>query len=144
MSTVTPPASQPQANNSNTTGLSIYARGFRKSWQAASADNDLTLYGFRRFKTSHLLNLRFLEDEIAELDHDVFQAGLTLGLDHAPANKLGLNYCKRDAYTPDIGVIITGELVLRLRGLLRQYGTYHIYLNIIEGGKLNSILDELR
>lgn len=100
----------------------IYVKQFRKNWQAASADRDLTLYGFRRFKTSHLLNLRFLEDEIAELDHVVYQAGLTLGLDHAPSNKLGLKYCKRDSKAPGIESAITEDLVLRLRSLLKQYG----------------------
>lgn len=107
----------------NTTpNISIYAKQFRQNWQAASADTALSLYGFRRFKTSHLLNLRFLEAEIADLDHIIYQAGLTLGLDHAPANKLGLNYCKRDANVPAIGATITEELVLKLRGLLKQYG----------------------
>lgn len=115
-------APQPTAAIDNTPDLGIYAKHFRKNWRAASADTDLTLYGFRRFKTSHLLNLRFLEDEIAELDHVVYQAGLTLGLEHAPANKLGLSYCKRDANVPAFGATITEELVLRLRELLSQYG----------------------
>jgi hypothetical protein len=97
---------------------------FQRNWQLASADGDLTLYGFRRFKTAHLLNLRFLEDEIAELDHVIYQAGLTLGLDHAPANKLGLKYCRKDPNVPSISVTVTEDLVLKLRNLLRQYGLY--------------------
>lgn len=125
MSAGAPAAPQPTAATINIApDPVIYARRFRKDWQAASADRDLTLYGLRRFKTSHLLNLRFLEDEIAELDHIIYQAGLTLGRDHAPANKLGLNYCKRDTNVPALTTAITEELVLRLRDLLKQYGLY--------------------
>lgn len=129
MSTGARPDLHTPAENHNTSEFGREARRFRKNWQAASADNSLTLYGFRRFKTSHLLNLRFLEDEIAELDHLVYQAGLTLGIDHAPANRLGLNYCKRDRRIPAIGETITHELVLRLRDLLKQYG---LYPNLVE------------
>lgn len=122
MSTGARPSSKPQPDTHTNPNLGFHARVFRKNWQAASADSDLALYGFRRFKTSHLLNLRFLEDEIAEIDHTIYQAGLTLGVDHAPANKLGLNYCKRDSDVPAIGETITEDLVLRLRDLLKQYG----------------------
>lgn len=128
MSTGTGPDSNPQPNTHAKPILGFHAKGFQKNWQAASADSDLALYGFRRFKTSHLLNLRFLEDEIAEIDHIIYQAGLTLGVDHAPANKLGLNYCKREANVPAISETITEELVLRLRDLLKQYGPYPILL----------------
>ncbi|KAH8750348.1 hypothetical protein F5883DRAFT_435058 [Diaporthe sp. PMI_573] len=115
--------SQPQPNNQATTPcLGPYIKRFQRNWQLASADSYLTLYGFRRFKTTHLLNLRFLEDEMAELDHIIYQAGLTLGLDNAPANKLGLKYCKRDPNMPNISAIITEDLVLKLRNLLMQYG----------------------
>lgn len=69
------------------------------------------------------MNLRFLEDEIAELDHVIYQAGLTLGIDHAPSNKLGLKYCKKDANVPVIDATITEDLVLRFRSLLAQYGS---------------------
>lgn len=118
------PDLQTEAENHNTSDFGSEAGRFRKNWQAASADSSITLYGFRRFKTSHLLNLRFLEDEIAELDHMVYQAGLTLGIEHAPANRLGLNYCKRDRRIPAIRETITHELVLRLRDLLKQYGLW--------------------
>lgn len=95
---------------------------FHKHWQTATDDNDLTLYGFRRFKTTHLLNLRFLEDEIADLDHILYQAGLSLGIDHSPANRLGLKDCQKDARVPTIQTTITDDLVLKLRCLIRQYG----------------------
>jgi hypothetical protein len=45
---------------------------FCKLWPRITSDDNLTLHGFRRFKTTHLLNLRFLEEEIAELDHVVY------------------------------------------------------------------------
>lgn len=95
---------------------------FFQHWQAATDDNDLTIYGFRRFKTTHLLNLRFLEDEIAALDHVLYQAGLSIGIDHSPANRLGLKYCQRDAEVPGVEATITENLVLKLRNLVQQYG----------------------
>ncbi|KAH6714369.1 hypothetical protein BKA61DRAFT_424009, partial [Leptodontidium sp. MPI-SDFR-AT-0119] len=69
---------------------------FRAHWQSSTADSNLTLHGFCRFKTTHLLNLRFLESEIAELDHIIFQAGLSLGLSPSPEGRLGLKHGKRD------------------------------------------------
>jgi len=39
---------------------------------ASTADNNLTLHGFRRFKTTYLLNLRFLEEEIAQMDYTLY------------------------------------------------------------------------
>lgn len=97
---------------------------FQKAWQAASAHSDVALYGFRRFKTSHLINLRFLEDEIAELDHVIYQTGLALGLNNCPANRLGLKYCRRDAPVPGkVRDTIPTEAISRLRHLLRDYGS---------------------
>lgn len=95
---------------------------FRKAWIASTADNNLTLHGFRRFKTTHLLNLRFLEDEIAELDHVLYQAGLGLNLSPSATDRLGLKHSKRDADAPKISDTITKELVTKLRDLLKQYG----------------------
>lgn len=95
---------------------------FRKAWIASTADNNLTLHGFRRFKTTHLLNLRFLENEIAELDHVLYQAGLSLGVSPSSTDRLGLKHSKRDASIPKVSDIITEELVRKLRDLLKQYG----------------------
>lgn len=106
------------------TDFKRYPEAFRKNWQTATDDNNLTLYGFRRFKTSHLLNLRFLEDRIAELDHILYQAGLSLNTDHTPANRLGLEHCKKDSQVPSIASTITTELVSELRDLIKQYGLY--------------------
>lgn len=95
---------------------------YRKCWESSTDDNNLTLHGFRRFKTTHLLNLRFLESEIADLDHTIYQAGLSLGLTPSPTDRLGLKHSKRDANVPKINDAITREFILQLRDLLRQYG----------------------
>ena len=98
------------------------ASKFERIWQNCTDDNNLTLHGFRRFKTSHLLNLRFLEDEIAELDHIIYQAGLSLDLERSPNDRLGLRHSKRDSNAPCIHDTINGDLILKLRGLIKQYG----------------------
>ena len=97
---------------------------FCKCWMTSTDDNNLTLHGFRRFKTTHLLNLRFLEHEIAEMDHTIYQAGLGLGLSPSSTDRLGLKHSKRDKHAPRIDDAITQEFILKLRDLLRQYGEY--------------------
>lgn len=98
------------------------AAKFRKHWQSSTDDNNLTLHGFRRFKTTHLLNLRYLEDEIAELDHTIYQAGLSLGLSPSPSDRLGLKHSRRDANVPNTNDTINRSFILKLRELLKQYG----------------------
>ena len=95
---------------------------FRKLWLKVTDDNGLTLHGFRRFKTTHLLNLRFMEEEIDRLDHQIYQAGLKLGFKPTSIDKLGLRHVKRDASALGAEQVITEDLVLRLRELLKQYG----------------------
>jgi len=112
MATVAEPA-QPPTN---------LVRDFVKLWRVSTADNNITLYGFRRFKTAHLVNLRFLEAEIAELDHKIYQAGLSLDSPLSPTDRLGLKNSKRDEVVPPNEDTITRELVLRLRDLMRDYG----------------------
>lgn len=97
-------------------------RQFSAHWQFSTADNNLTLHGFRRFKTTHLLNLRFLEAEIAELDHAIYQAGLSLEIQPSATDRLGLKHSKRDRDIPKLEDTITNELVLKLRDLLQKYG----------------------
>ncbi|KAF2647201.1 hypothetical protein K491DRAFT_741861 [Lophiostoma macrostomum CBS 122681] len=87
---------------------------FRKCWIASTANNNLTLHGFRRFKTTHLLDLRFLENKIADMDHIICQAGLSLGLNPSFTDRLGLKHGKRDANIPNISDTITREFVLEL------------------------------
>jgi hypothetical protein len=82
-----------------------------------------TLPGFRRFNTTHRLNLRLLETEIAEMDHTVYQAGLSLDLSPSPADRLGLKHSIRDASTPKVEEVITHEFIIKLRDLIKQYGS---------------------
>jgi len=77
---------------------------FRKVWKQSIEDNNLSLYGFRRFKTTHLVN-----------------------------DRLGLRHSKRDLDTPVPEQVVTPELIRSLRNLIKQYGklyaqlsTYHI------------------
>ena len=95
---------------------------FRKLWSNITDDNALTLYGFRRFRTTHLLNLRLLETEIDKIDHQIYQAGLGLGLPSTGADKLGLKQSRRDAHAPRPEEVLKPELVTRLRQLLTEYG----------------------
>lgn len=107
------------ADNGNSIGVQ-----FRTLWPCITADSNFTLHGFRRFKTTHLLNLRFLENEIAELDHIIYQAGLSLEGPVSPCDRLGLKHSQKDANVPAIPETITKEFVLKLRGLIQQYGMY--------------------
>lgn len=97
---------------------------FYEHWQVSTADSNLTLHGFRRFKTTHLLNLRYLEAEIAEIDHDIYQLGLGLNLELSATDRLGLKHCKKDDKPPLIEEAPSKELIQRLRRLLKEYGTY--------------------
>ncbi|KAB2569031.1 hypothetical protein DBV05_g12293 [Lasiodiplodia theobromae] len=110
-----------EANGIESQHLSRQREEFLKIWKASTADSNLTLYGFRRFKTSHLLNLRFLEAEIAELDHDFYQAGLSLNIEPSTVDRLGLAYCKKDAQIPALEETISCEKILKLRGLIKEY-----------------------
>ncbi|KAF5493182.1 hypothetical protein CGCF413_v010402 [Colletotrichum fructicola] len=94
---------------------------FRDHWKTSTADDNVTLYGFRRFKTTHLLNLRFLENEIAELDHIIYQAGLSLEFSPTERDRLGLKHSRRDQDLLNPLAAIDNELVKKLRGLLQQY-----------------------
>lgn len=95
---------------------------FPSLWQASTADSNLTLYGFRRFKTAHLLNLRYLEAEINELSNLVYQLGLGLDIQPSAVDRLGLRHAKRDEVPPSIEKEVTKELIDKLRRLLKEYG----------------------
>lgn len=105
--------------------VSCYSEPFRKIWSEITSDNYLTLFGFRRFRTTHLLNLRFLEAEIDIIDHDLYQAGLQLDQQLGRGytiDRLGLKQAKKDSE----GVIVEGAvnkaLIMRLRRLIKEYG----------------------
>lgn len=97
------------------------AQVFRKLWPRVTDDDNLALHGFRRFKTAHLLNLRFLEQEIAEVDRAIYQAGLSLGHEPSTRDRLGLKHSTIDPNPPALKDTITQDLVLKLRNLLQQY-----------------------
>ena len=102
----------------NASSGSPTASKFCQFWPGNTNDNNLTLHGFRRYKTTHLLNLRFLEDEIAMLDHSIYQAGLSLGHEPSVRDRLGLKSSKTDSNIPDVEKILTPDLVLELRNLI--------------------------
>lgn len=99
-----------------------YAKLFRKLWLKVTDDNSLTLHGFRRFKTTHLVNLRFLEEEIHKVDHEIYQAGLKFGFEATSVDKLGLRHATRDASALGAEEVISSTLIVKLRALIRQYG----------------------
>jgi hypothetical protein len=115
---------KPQISITATTneGKSETYRLFEKVWSSSTEDSNLALYGFRRFKTTHLLNLRLLEEEIDRIDHRIYQAGLKLGIDPSPSDRLGLKYCQKEEHALQPEEIINEELISRLRELLKQYG----------------------
>lgn len=117
---------------------------FRKLWRQATDDNYFTLFGFRRFRTAHLLNLRFLEEEIDKLDHQIFQASIRLGYTPSATDKLGLRHGKRDVNAQGADETVNQELVLKLRDLLKEYGMYFHEIALpfwlIEGRRQPSIL----
>lgn len=104
---------------------------FPNLWQASTADSNLTLHGFRRFKTTHLLNLRYIEAEIAEIDHTIYQLGLSSNVAPSSTDRLGLKHCKRDEIPPSADQTLSKELLQRLRQLLKDYGMFQIRCHII-------------
>ncbi len=98
------------------------ARLFRDLWRVTTDDNRLTLFSFRRFRTAHLLNLRFLEAEIDQIDHIIYQAGLKLDVPLAKEDRLGLRHGKKDVNALGAEETIDRESVLHLRHLLKEYG----------------------
>lgn len=95
---------------------------FASHWEVGTADSNLTLHGFRRFKTTHLINLRYLEAEIAEMDHLFYQLGLSLNLETSSTDRLGINHCQKDETAPSIDEVLTSELIQKLRRLIKEYG----------------------
>lgn len=110
---------------------------FRELWPIVTDDNNITLHSFRRFKTSHLLNLRFLEAEIAEIDSKIYQAGLASGHEPSARDRLGLKHSTIEPDAPALEDTITRDLILRLRDLLSQYGLCyprhpgHLTINVL-------------
>lgn len=96
---------------------------FGSFWRGATSDHHETLFGFRRYRTAHLLNLRFLEAEIEEIDRHLYQAGLQRDqcLDRRyRVDRLGLQRAKRDS--EHVGQPVNKDLIARLRTLIKEYG----------------------
>ncbi|KAH7304550.1 hypothetical protein B0I35DRAFT_363056 [Stachybotrys elegans] len=115
---------------------------FRKIWPCVTNDNNLTLHGFRRFKVTHLVNLRLLEQEIAHIDRKIYQAGLCLGHEPSPQDRLGLRDATRDSEVSALEDTITPELVLRLRDLLQKYDEALVAFGNIMAMETVSLLDD--
>ena len=110
------------------------ARDFRTHWSSSTDDNELSLFSYRRFRSSHLINLRFLEAEISKIDREIYQAGLQLGIDAERKDILGLRSATRDANVPSIEETITQEKILELRRLLKEYGECYLGSMMIRHG----------
>ncbi|KAL6701129.1 hypothetical protein J3F84DRAFT_402974 [Trichoderma pleuroticola] len=115
---------------------------FPNHWQASTADSNLTLHGFRRFKTTHLLNLRYLEAEVAEIDHLIYQLGLSLNMEPSSTDRLGLKHCTRDEVLPSTDQTVSKELIQRLRQTLKEYDEAVIAFNTIMSMETFALLDD--
>ncbi|KAI1273581.1 hypothetical protein F5Y07DRAFT_253008 [Xylaria sp. FL0933] len=120
------------------------AQEFPQHWEKVTADSDLTRHGFRRFKTTQLINLRFLEDEIVELDRIIYQASLSLGFDPSSSDTLGLRDNLRNTDAPRVKEKITQEMVLKLRDLIKEYNDALIAFNQIMTMETFSLMDDER
>ncbi|TVY42081.1 hypothetical protein LOCC1_G004289 [Lachnellula occidentalis] len=112
-------------------GILNLGREFRSHWRTATDDSELSLFCFRRFRTGHLLNLRFLENEITRVDHEIYQAGLQIEIDPGSKDKVGLRNATRDANVLPIEEIITRTRLQELRALLKEYDDTIISFNKI-------------
>lgn len=124
-----PGASQSELSEKHT-GLDhdiFYSQSFGTIWPEVTSDNYLNLFGFQRYRTAHLFNLRLLEAEIGAINHNVYQSGLQLSqpLDYEhKLDRLGLKHAKKDNDRKKIEEVVNQALVIRLRELIKQYGTY--------------------
>ncbi|PFH61520.1 hypothetical protein XA68_17097 [Ophiocordyceps unilateralis] len=115
---------------------------FPNHWQASTADSNLTLHGFRRFKTSHLLNLRYLEAEIAEIDHLIYQIGLGLDIEPSKVDRLGLKQCQKDEKAPRPEKAVSKKLIQRLRRLMKEYDEAIIAFSTIMSMDTFSLIED--
>ncbi|KAI0437233.1 hypothetical protein F4803DRAFT_566232 [Xylaria telfairii] len=101
---------------------------FMKYWRTTTADNSLTLHGFRRFKTTYLLNLRFLEGEIATLNHTIYQAALGLGLGPSSSDRHEALIAFNHIMTMETFSLLDDERQSSLRTELSLYEIYNTRL----------------
>jgi hypothetical protein len=118
---------------------------FRKVWPAVTDPNPLILFGFRRFRTSHLLNLRALEHDIMLLDHDIFQAGLQFGKETRKGERLALSHAGRDVVPEGASLpVVDRKKIEDLRSLLQQYGMFSCPIILVSDVPLSSHIVCLR
>ncbi|KAK2049425.1 hypothetical protein LZ31DRAFT_514319 [Colletotrichum somersetense] len=122
-------------------GTDALQEQFHAHWQSSTADEDVTLYGFSRFRTIHLLNLRFLEDEISELNRLVYQAGLSLSENPPSRKRLDMEF-RWDGMSSEPSKTINHKLVTKLRDLLRQYDEALVAFHNIMGMETSSLIDD--
>ena len=97
---------------------------FHDIWSDATSDNRLTLFGFKRHRTAHLVNLRYLALEIEKVNYAIFQASLQVDRTPHHLDRLGLRYAKLDPGAPAAAEVIKHDTFLRLRQLIKEYGLY--------------------
>ncbi|KZZ92852.1 hypothetical protein AAL_05884 [Moelleriella libera RCEF 2490] len=112
---------------------------FHRLWEASTADGNLTLHGFRRFKTIHLLNLRYLELEIGDLDRLIHQLGHDIQTE-LPGT--GPEQSKEDDKRYSLDGTLSMELKPKLRQLLREYDEALLAFNKIMSLDTFSLLDD--
>jgi len=100
-----------------------YLSGFPDHWRSSTSLEKVPLFGFRRFRTSQLLNIRFLEDEISTLDREIYQAGLQLPIQYVSENH---EHARRDPNAAGPNKVINETTIHRLRTLLKQYSKLDI------------------
>jgi hypothetical protein len=67
------------------------------------------------------LNPLFLEDEVATLGFETFQAGLRLEVPVGRVDDMGLRDAKTDLNAADVNEIVTTSNVLKFRQLINEY-----------------------
>lgn len=101
-----------------------YILGFPDHWRSSTSLEEVSLFGFRRFRTSQLLNIRFLEDEISAIDREIYQAGLQLPPQYTSSSYENV---RKDPNAAGPHEVITETTVHRLRTLLKQYSKLNLY-----------------
>lgn len=91
-------------------------------WQTSTADSNLTLYSFSRFKTTttHLFNLRCLEAEISQINDKIYKLGLQSNVAPTKTNRSGLEQREAEGDAE----VLSQELIQRLRQLTKEYGMF--------------------
>lgn len=101
-----------------------FIHNFKTRWKSVNVSpkdkiNFEVSHSFRKFRTMHLLNLRFLENEILALEQLFFQAGLHISKPNEDGNPNAID----PRFSSD-QENISATFVETLRRLIEQYGKY--------------------